>query len=71
MRMRVVVLELKILEPEGEDVVNHAVQLHRWQLPRFTRELQLCLLQVIGIEVNISEGVNKLSRLKPGDGACF
>ena len=61
----VIIGELEVLVVEGEDVLDVRVYLHLGQRTWGAGELQLCLLQVIEVEVGIAGGVNEVAALQP------
>ena len=65
--MGVVVCEFKVFVLEAEDVFHLGVDLHLGQGAGLTGELQLHLLYVILVDVDVAEGVYKLSGLQACD----
>jgi hypothetical protein len=59
-----VILQLEILELESKDGPDLRVKLDLWQGVGLARELQTRLLQVIAIQVDIAESVDKITRLQ-------
>ena len=62
--MRVVVLQLEILEAEPADLFYRWVQPHLRERPALTAELLARLLEMILVKMQIAESVNELARLK-------
>ena len=62
--MRVVILQCEILVDKGEQILHVRINFHCWQRSEFTRELQLRLLNVIGVQMHIASGPYKLSGLQ-------
>ena len=60
--MRVVAHQLKILELEVVDVLHRRIEFHLRQRARLARELQFRLLEVIGVKMQIAEGVDEIAR---------
>ena len=61
--MGLVVLEFEVLEGERVDVVDGRVDGHGRERPRGTGELQTGLLEMVRVEVQVPEGVNKVTGL--------
>ena len=66
-RVRVVVCQLEVLVAETEDILYVGVDNHAWQRARSACQLQLCLLQMVKIEVCVAGGVNEVTALE----ACY
>ena len=62
--MRVVADQFEILELEIVDVLHRRIQLHLRQRARLAGELQLRLFEVIGVEVQVAEGVDECAWLQ-------
>jgi len=62
--MRVVAFQREILELKIVDVLHRRIQLHLRQRTRFARELELRLFQMIRVEMQIAEGVDKIARFQ-------
>ena len=62
--MGVVTLYLEILELVIEDRVRLALDHQSWQRTRLTRELQCSLLHVVGVEVHIAAGPDKVAHFQ-------
>ena len=63
--MRVVTLELEIVEGEIEEALHIRIDMQHRQGSRLARELLVRLLQMIEIEMSVAECVDELARLKP------
>ena len=61
--MRVVADKFEIFEFEMMDVFDGQVQSHAWQRSARTRKLFACLIEMISIQVEITECVDKFARL--------
>lgn len=61
MRVRVVVFEFEIFEGEGVDVADVGIDLQGRERPGLTSELEFCLLEVVGVKMEIAEGVHKVA----------
>ena len=59
--MRIVMLEREVAEAEVEDRRHRGIQGHGGQRTRLAGELKLGLIEVIGIEVEVPEGVNEIA----------
>ena len=66
-RIRVVAHQFKILELEVVNAFHRRIQFHLRQRTRFALELQLRLLNVVGVKMQIAERVNKIARLQTAD----
>ena len=66
-RVCIVVFKREVLELEREDVLYIGVYYHAWQLLRFACELQSCLLDMVQLEVCITQRVYELTCLE----ACY
>src|SRR5262249_26220363 len=66
-RMRIVVLNRKILITESKYVLHRGVQSDRRQGSRGSRQLQACLLQMIEIKVRIAERMDEVTGSVAGD----
>ena len=62
--IRVVVNELEVFIPEGEDILYFRIDLHLRQLARLTAELSRNLFEVVDIDVGVSCGMDEFTRLK-------
>ena len=60
-RVRVVVLQLKVLRAEVEQVLHFGVELHLRQGSRLAGELEAGLFEVVAVEVGVAEGVDELA----------
>ena len=67
MRLRIVTLQLEIIEAERKQVLYLGIDLHSRQRARFALQLGSGLLQVIGIEMGIAQGMDELTRLQITD----
>src|ERR1019366_6568599 len=65
--MRVVAGQLKVAVLELVDVPHGGVQFHLRQRARLTRKLQPGLVEMIRVEVQVSEGVDEYARLQLAD----
>ena len=63
MWMWIVANQLEVLVLEVEEALYIRIDLHRRQWTRLTCELQLCLFDVVQIEVGVACGVNEVTRL--------
>jgi hypothetical protein len=61
-----VVLQPKIFEGEVEEGVDLRVQMHGGQRAGSAGELEVGLFQVVAVEVDIPQTVNKVAGLEPG-----
>src|SRR5688572_20825887 len=66
MRVRAVSNQYEILVCELEDRLHLRIDPHRWQGARLSRQLLSRLIDVIGIQVRIAEGVDELTRFQAG-----
>ena len=62
--VRIITLKLEILILEVEDRLYIGVDTHLWQGTRSTRELLIYLLEVVEIEVCITQSVDELASLQ-------
>ena len=62
MRMRIVVLEGEVLKGEVVDPAHLRIDPHSRKGAWFPGQLQFCLLDVIGVEVQVPEGVDEVTR---------
>ena len=65
--VRVVAFEGEILEDKILEACAGGIEAHPRQGAALAGELQAGLLEVVGVEVEIAEGVNKRARLEPAD----
>ena len=66
-RMGLVADQLEVLEAEVEQILHLGIQLHARQRQRLAGQLQVGLLQVVGVQVAIAAGPDELARLQAGD----
>ena len=72
-RVRLIADQFKVFVFEIEQGVYIGIKLHEWQWKWFSSELLFRLFQVIGIQMGIAKGMNKLARLQAsylGDHHC-
>ena len=62
--IRVVVHELEVFIPEGEDILHFRIDLHLRQLARLTAELGRDLLEMVHIDVGVARRMHEFSRLE-------
>ena len=67
MRVGVVVEEGKIVVLEREDITFERVDSHRRERTRGARELEAALVDMIGIDMSVAEGVDKIATLEIAD----
>ena len=60
--MRAVPLKTEILILETKDVFDRRIKTHRWQRQRIALKLPIRLLQVVGVNVCITQGMYKITR---------
>jgi signal peptidase I len=65
--MGLIIFEREVLKPESEDIRHRRIELHHRKRIRLTRQLQLCLLEVIVVEVHIPESMNEVPGLEIAD----
>ena len=65
--MRVVTGQFKILELEMVDVFHRRIQFHLRQRTRLARQLQLCLFEVVLVEMQIAKRVDEVAGLQAAD----
>ncbi len=58
--MRIVADELEVIETEISDFALVAVDEHARRLPRLPRKLKFSLFHVVGVEMEVAEGVHEL-----------
>src|SRR3712207_818332 len=63
-RVRVVALDLDVLEVEGVQLGDRRVEHQHGQLTRLAGELQLRLLEVVRVEVGVPERVHEVADLE-------
>ena len=61
--VRIVLYQCEIIVLEIKDVVSEWIQCHLRKRTRLTGKLQLDLLQMVVVDVSVSQRVNKLTRL--------
>src|SRR5690606_14591326 len=66
-RMRLVADQLEILEAEAEQVLHLRVELHRRQRQRLAGQLQIGLLQVVGVQMAVTAAPDELARREVAD----
>ena len=57
----IVVVETEVIETEAVDFSDFRVDPEFRQWPRFTGELEAGLFEVVGVEVDVTKGVNKVA----------
>ena len=62
--MRVISFEAEMLETEGEEVFHGLVDAHVRQGSGYPGQLQAGLLEMIALELHVSEGLHKITRLE-------
>ena len=65
--VRVVAFESEILEDKILEACAGGIESHPWQGTALTGELKAGLLEVVSVEVEVAEGVNKCAGLKTAD----
>ena len=65
MRLGVVAFEREVFEAKREEVLRVGIDLQLGELPRRACELQLRLLEVVLVEMRVTERVHELARAKP------
>src|SRR5206468_2394837 len=63
-RMRIVSFQREVFVPEGKQIAHIRVEPHQWQPPRFAFELLARLLEMVEIQMRVSEGVHELTWLQ-------
>ncbi len=66
-RVRVVGLEREVVEDELLEAGAGRIEHHAWQGAALAGELQAGLLEVVGVEMEVAEGVNKCAGLESAD----
>ena len=61
--VRIVLYQCEIIVLEIKDIVSEWIQYHLRKRTRLTGKLQLDLLQMVVVDVSVSQRVNKLTRL--------
>ena len=61
--VRIVLYQCEIIVLEIKDIVSECIQYHLRKRTRLTGKLQLNLLQMVVVDVSVSQRVNKLTRL--------
>ena len=61
--VRIVLYQCEIIVLEIKDIVSEWIQYHLRKRTRLTGKLQLNLLQMVVVDVSVSQCVNKLTRL--------
>ena len=61
--VRIVLYQCEIIVLEIKDIVSEWIQYHLRKRTRLTGKLQLNLLQMVVVDVSVSQRVNKLTRL--------
>ena len=64
MWMWVIINQFEVFVLEIEDALHVGVDLHLWQFTRFTCQLQLCLLEVVEIEVSVACRIDEIAWLQ-------
>ena len=65
--MGVIAIESEIIKPEFEDVPDLRIEIHAREGPRGAGELEACLFDVVGIQVNITKCMHERSGLQVAD----
>jgi len=65
--MRVVAFEGEVFVCKFKDVFDFGVDFHGWQGSRVASELFFRLVEVVGVEMGVAEGVDEFSWLQAGD----
>lgn len=65
--MRFVANQFEVLEAEGEQVLHVRIELHGRQRQRLAGQLQVGLLQVIGVQMTVAAAPDELARLQVAD----
>ena len=66
MRVRFVVLEREILEPEREDILHRRIEPHGRQRARGAGKLEPRLIEMIEIKMRVAERMDEVARLQAG-----
>lgn len=61
MRVRVVAFDADVLELEGKDILHVRVQLQGRQWPRVARQLQLGLVDMVAVEMRITQRMYEIA----------
>src|SRR5688572_917423 len=67
MRMRIVILNREILILKSENIFHGWIHFHLRKRAKVTRELEVHLLKVVGINMCIAKGVNELTQFQIAD----
>ena len=62
--MRLVIHQLEILVTEVENAVHVATDFHLWQRQGFSGQLQVRLVQVVHIQVRVTQRMHELAGLQ-------
>ena len=65
--MRLVSHQFKILVAEAEDIFNVGIEPHLWWRQGFPFQLLVGLLQVVKVQVGVTQGVDEFARFQAGD----
>ena len=66
-RMEPVVLQFEILKLELKNRFYRWIEFHRWQSERLTSQLKSSLLEMVCIQMKVTEGMYKFTRLETRD----
>ena len=66
-RVGIVVDQFEVIEGEGVDSLHIRIDSHAWQLSWFARQLQLCLIYMIGVEMKVPECMDEIARFQITD----
>ena len=65
--VRIIINQLKVFIFEIVDIFYFRINLHFWQRIRISAELKFNLIKMVGVDVCITQRVNKLARCKSAD----
>lgn len=68
--MWIVILQREIVVREGKDVIDLRVEPHSGLRPRLTSQLKFYLLEVVAVDVQVTDGEDELTRLEVRD-LCY
>lgn len=66
-RVGIVVDQFEVIEGEGIDGLHIGIDSHAWQLTWLARQLQLCLVYMIGVEMKVPESMDEIARFQIAD----
>src|SRR5579871_3269296 len=65
--MRLVILQGEIFKLERKDILHCGIELHHRQRMGCPGELELCLFEVVAVEMHVAETMNELPGLESAD----